>query len=379
MTAVTPARTLADEQTVAQRILDHIDHHTTDLSEHTWREPVVNYRSTDRFERELAEVFRRCPTPVCPSAALAEPGSYLAREVAGTPILVVRGRDGVVRAFRNACRHRGVQLADGAGCGRTAFVCRYHGWTYGLDGALRHIPDGHGFPDLDPAEYGLAPVRAEERYGLVFLTQDEPAHDNDALHELAGLIPPDAHLHGTTQIDIPANWKIVMDGFLEGYHLRTTHRQTFYPIQFDNLNVIERFGRNSRVAFPYRRINKLRQVAARDRSLEAMLTFVYHLFPNVVVATFPLNLAVIVHEPLAVDRTRTITYTLSRVAEDDAEGQAALKQGLDFADEGVAEDREMVRAIQRGLASRANEHFVFGRFEGALTHYHRQLGELLPD
>ncbi|GAA5157644.1 ring-hydroxylating oxygenase subunit alpha [Pseudonocardia eucalypti] len=377
MTAVTPARTLADEQAVAQRILDHIDHHTTDLSEHTWREPVANYRSTERFERELAEVFRRCPTPVCPSAAVSAPGDYLARDVAGTPILVARGRDGVVRAFRNACRHRGVPLADGAGCGRTAFVCRYHGWTYGLDGALRHVPDGYGFPDLDPAEHGLVPVRTEERHGLVFLTQDEPAHHNDALDELAGLIPPDAHLHGTTQIDIPANWKIVMDGFLEGYHLRATHRQTFYPIQFDNLNVIERFGRNSRVAFPYRRINKLREVAAEDRSLDGMLTFVYHLFPNVVVATFPLNLAVIVHEPLAVDRTRTITYTLTRVAGDDAEGQAALKQGLDFADEGVAEDREMVRAIQRGLASRANEHFVFGRFEGALTHYHRQLGSIL--
>ena len=59
---------------------------------------------------------------------------------------------------------------------------------------------------------------------------------------------------------MPANWKIVVEGFLEGYHIRSTHRETFYPVQFDNLNVVETFGRNSRIAFPYRRINKLRDV-----------------------------------------------------------------------------------------------------------------------
>jgi len=81
-------------------------------------------------------VFRRQPTLFCPSAALPDPGSYLARDAAGTALLAVRGRDGRVRVFRNACRHRGVQVAEGEGC-RTAFVCPYHQWVYGLDGCLR--------------------------------------------------------------------------------------------------------------------------------------------------------------------------------------------------------------------------------------------------
>ncbi len=97
---------LSDDHAVVQRILDHIDNQTTDLSDGTWREPVQHYLSEERFAAELESVLRRYPTPFCPSAALPTAGSYLARDAAHTPILAVRGSDGRVRAFRNACRHR---------------------------------------------------------------------------------------------------------------------------------------------------------------------------------------------------------------------------------------------------------------------------------
>ena len=102
--------TLLDDQSVVQRILDHIDKQTTDLGDQVWREPVENYLSHERFAAEM-ELLRRYLIPFCPSAALPENGSYIARDAAGTSILAVRGSDGVVRAFRNACRHRGMQLA----------------------------------------------------------------------------------------------------------------------------------------------------------------------------------------------------------------------------------------------------------------------------
>ena len=168
MNTTTP---LADDATVVQRILDHIDNKTTDLSESSWREPVENYRSPARFAAEREMVLRRLPIPFCPSAALTEPGAYVARDAAQTPILAVRGNDGEVRAFRNACRHRGTQLASGSGCEK-AFVCPYHGWTYGLDGALRHVPHEHGFLGLDKGARGLVPVACVERNGVVFVSQD---------------------------------------------------------------------------------------------------------------------------------------------------------------------------------------------------------------
>jgi phenylpropionate dioxygenase-like ring-hydroxylating dioxygenase large terminal subunit len=373
MTEMATTRAVLDDQAVVQRIFDHIDNRTTDLSETTSRVPVEHYRSPQRLRAELESVLRRYPTPFCPSAALPDAGSYLARAAAGTPLVAVRGQDGQARAFRNACRHRGTQLADGAGCAK-AFVCPYHGWTYGLDGRLQHVPHEHGFPGLDKGAFGLVPVETVERCGLVFVTQETPALRDACLDELPPLIPPSFRLLAVTEQEIGANWKILMDAFLEGYHIRFTHRDTFYPVQFDNLNVIETFGRNHRVTFPYRSIAKLRSVPPAERRVDGrVLTYVYHLFPNVTVATFPEQIKMIAVEPLATDRTKFIIYTLTGHAEREAAGLAELERATDFSNEGGREDGAVALAIQRGLASGANEFFEFGRFEGALSHFHHTL------
>ena len=366
---------LADDPSVVQRILDHIDHKTTDLGETSWREPVEHYRSETRLAAELA-LLRGYPTAFCPSAALPETGSYVARDAAGTPILAVRGADGRVRAFRNACRHRGTQLVDGAGCEK-AFACRYHGWTYGLDGRLRHVPHEDGFPGLDKSTRGLVPLETTELHGVVFVTQEKPRVAGSGPDRLPPLIAPDYRLSPPepSARDVPANWKILVEGFLEGYHIRSTHQDTFYPLQFDNLNVVETFGRNARVAYPFRAINKLRTVPAAERSADGKLTYVYHLFPNVMVATFPARIFLVALEPLATDRTRMITYALTNHPEHDAE--AKLTRASQLVDAGAAEDRAVACAIQRGLASGANEFFEFGLFEGAIGHFHRTLHALL--
>lgn len=356
----------ASDADVMQRLLDHIDRGSTDLSAAPWREPVQHYRSAERLEAERA-LLRRRYVPFCPSSALAAPGSYLARDAAGTPILAVRGDDGAARAFRNACRHRGNVLAQGAGCAR-AFMCRYHGWTYALDGALRHVPHEHGFPGLERGERGLVPLPVVEKLGLVFVAQsDDAVWDLDGLPDLAGA---DLRLQRTEEVEIEANWKVLTEGFLEGYHLKATHAQTFYPRQYDNISVVEHQGWNNRIAFPYRAIEKQRALPPAQRSPYRALTYLYHLFPNVVVATFPEFRALVALEPLAVDRTRIHTWTLSRR---EAERTAELERAMDFADRGIAEDRDMARAIQRGMASGGNAFFEFGLFEGALTNFHRGL------
>jgi phenylpropionate dioxygenase-like ring-hydroxylating dioxygenase large terminal subunit len=372
---------LADDHTVVQRLLDHIDNRTTDVSEASWREPVRNYLSPERFAAELELVFRREPIAFCPSAALPEKGSYVAREAGLTPILVVRGDDGRVRAFRNACRHRGTQLASGAGCEK-AFVCRYHGWTYGLDGALRHVPHAHGFLGLDVGARGLVPVACVEEQGLVFVSQAGTRADEIHLDELPPLLESDWQVLVSAEREIPVNWKIFAEGFLEGYHIRETHPQTFYPVQFDNVNVIETFGRNSRIAFPYQAINKLRALPPAERSVDGKLTYVYHLFPNVIVATFPVNRFIAILEPVAVDRTLLRTYILGRPGEVVREQPSAKEpstrlRGLELVDAGAAEDREVACSVQRGLASGANEFLEFGRFEGAIGHFHRVLDAAL--
>ncbi len=363
----------SDDQAVAQRVLDHIANGTTDVGTEVWREPVANYRSPERLAREIETVLRRTPTPFCPSAALSEPGAYIAREAAGVPIVVVRGTDGKVRAFRNACRHRGMQVASGSGCAR-AFVCRYHGWTYNLEGKLRHIPHEEGFPGFDKDAHPMVPLTATERFGLVFVTQDEPAVGDDSLDGIDKLIGPDQRVFATAEREFDANWKIFLESFIEGYHIKSTHPESFLPYGFDNLNVIDMFGRHSRVTYPFQRIKKLAKVPPAERRIEGLLTYVYHLFPNVLITMLSRHTNVVILEPMGIDRTRQITYTLSNSGGDDPEALAEAKRDAAFVgNTGAQEDRAVVQAIQRGLASGANDAFTFGKFESAIVHFHKTL------
>lgn len=365
---------LRDED-VAQRILDHIANGTTDVGDEVWREPVANYRSEARFDAER-RLLRRFPQAFCPSAALPDVGSYIARESAGVPIVAVRGEDGTVRAFRNVCRHRGMRVAGDAGCAK-AFVCGYHGWTYGLDGRLRAVPHEHGFPGLDKSQHGLSPIKTDERQGIVFVTIDDPASDSD-LGDLPTLIAADQQMMRTTTRDTEANWKISLEGFIEGYHIRATHPESFYPYGFDNLNVVETFGRHSRVTYPFQRIRKLANVPPAERRIMGLLTYVYHIFPNALVTVLSSHTNLVVLDPLSTDRTRTVNYTLTNGGADAAQALAAAKRDAEFVgNTGAAEDRAVVEAIQRGIASGANDAFTFGKFESAIVHFHKTLDAAL--
>jgi phenylpropionate dioxygenase-like ring-hydroxylating dioxygenase large terminal subunit len=365
---------LLDDSALIRRIFDHLDNGTADLAPETWSEPVAHYLAPDRLAAEV-DVLRRLPTPFCPSAALPSEGSYLARSAAGVPIVAVRGRDGRVRAFRNACRHRGTAVVDGRGCSK-ALVCPYHGWVYGLDGALRQVPDGYGFPGLDKADRGLVPVRAEERAGLVFVTQD--GNDGSVGWLPPDLIAGDQQLTASGDTEIAANWKVFAEGFLEGYHIKATHRETFLPFGYDNVNVVETFGRHSRVTFPFRRIEGLRDRPPAEWRIDGLATVVHHVFPNTMVVRFSHHTLVAMLEPMAVDRTRVVTFQLAGRAPDGAgEAGADARRDADFVALGAVEDLAMAEAVQAGLASGANEALTFGRFEGALAHFHRQLDALV--
>jgi phenylpropionate dioxygenase-like ring-hydroxylating dioxygenase large terminal subunit len=356
-----------DDQSVAQRVLDHIAARTTDTGAEVWREPVANYCSEARFTEECA-LLRRTPVPFCPSAALPEKGSYLARNAAGVPIVAVRGADGVVRAFRNACRHRGTQVASGAGCAK-AFVCPYHAWTYELDGRLRHVPHQDGFPGLDKSTHGLVPVHAEERLGLIFVSQEKI---NSEIDELPEMFAQGGGIFAYREAELDVNWKIFLEGFIEGYHIRYTHPETFYPYGFDNLNVIDFFGRSSRITYPFRRIRKLEKVKPEERKVEGLLTYVYHLFPNVLVTVLSRHTNLVVLEPLSAARTRQITWSLAN--DPGAEALAEAKRDAEFVgNTGALEDRAVVLSIQQALASKANEVFTFGKYESMIVHFHRTL------
>jgi phenylpropionate dioxygenase-like ring-hydroxylating dioxygenase large terminal subunit len=366
-----------DDQAVVERVLSHVRDGTTDEGDEVWREPVENYRSEERFRRELA-LLRRLPVPFCPSAALREPGDYVAREAAGIPILAVRGKDGKLRAFRNACRHRGTEVASGMGCAKS-FVCPYHGWTYGLDGRLARVQHERGFPDIDKSTHGLVPVLAQERSGIVFITQSGQPSEQDPGEGLPDLIAADQDLIDTHDNEADFNWKVSIEGSIEGYHIRFGHPETFYPYGYDNLNVVEHSGRNSRVTFPFRRIEKLADVPETERRIEGRVTYVYHLFPNALVTVLSHHTILVVLEPIAPGRTRNIAYSLAHTGGDPAAKETAKRDAQFVTDTGAPEDRALAESIQRTMQSGANEHFTFGHFESAIVHFHRNLHAALEE
>lgn len=371
-----------------ERILGHVEAGTTDMGEETWREPVENYSSQERFKAEL-NLMRHLPVPFCPAAALPEVGSYVARRAAGVPIVVVRGEDGKIRAFRNACRHRGMQLAAGSGCTRI-FRCTYHGWAYRLDGRLEHIPHGHGFPDVSKSAHGLVPLRdVEVAGGLVFVTQDEPV-GRGALEALPPLLDDSQVIFESGENVNDINWKLQIEGTLEGYHIKPTHPQTFFPYGYDNLNVVETEGPNSRVCFPFRRIEKLKDVPVDERELGRTVTLVNHIFPFAQVVRLSDHMSVSFIEPESPTQTRYFTYRLtlprgSARGDREADPSSADHEAIERAkrdaaflsDTGLKEDAKVVRDIQAAIGSGANTHYTFGAFEKAIVHLHKNLAHYL--
>jgi phenylpropionate dioxygenase-like ring-hydroxylating dioxygenase large terminal subunit len=376
---------VADDVDIVRRVLAHIDAGTTDEGE-AWREPVENYVNPSRFTEEL-RLLRAMPSVFVPSATIPNPGDHVERTAFGVPLFAVRGRDQRARVFRNACRHRGFALVEDAGCSR-ALVCRYHGWTYRLDGSLAHVPHEDAFPDLDPSTRGLVEVASHEGDGLIIIgpLHAESAGTQDCAGEAMAWLTD-----GTAWRDklLPAqrfvyvdstpramNWKVLVEQFLEGYHIRSTHKDTFFPLQYDDLNVVEAFGPNSRITFPYRNIERLRDRSEATWTTDARVTYVYQLFPNVMLATFPDLVLMAVIDPVDIDHTTVTIYTMAKPEVAQRLNPATNPAGTLLARGGV-EDNEMSEGVQRGLHAGANSFVEFGRHESAIGHFHATLDERL--
>ena len=173
---------------------------------------------------------------------LAEPGSYLTTEVVDQPVLVVRDQDGEIRAFRNVCRHRGSRLLAGSGqCGK-AIRCLYHGWTYRTDGTLIGVPEGRDIPDLDKSRLGLHQVRAEVFCGLIFVNLDPGAEPLGArlgglAERLARYDLPSLKRFGRGGDVQPANWKVVVENYIEGYHIPIAHPSLMRLLDYQRYDV----------------------------------------------------------------------------------------------------------------------------------------------
>jgi phenylpropionate dioxygenase-like ring-hydroxylating dioxygenase large terminal subunit len=190
--------------------------------------PTARYVDPAFFDLERERIFGRTWLFAGHESEWPEQGSYRQFTRSGAPIVVVRGEDGVLRAFYNACRHRAAPVTrDVCGTARR-LTCQYHSWSYGTDGTLKAVPDARSFVDLDTADLGLVPVRCESWQGWVFVSEDPAAPPlveflGPICHQMVDIDGPAMRLVGTQAHHLECNWKLMVDAFLEVYHVRTVH------------------------------------------------------------------------------------------------------------------------------------------------------------
>ena len=351
-----------------RRILAHMDARTTDRGP-TAISPVTRYLDPARLEREQ-HMFRGLPSMVCASSQVARPGDWLAHDLSGVPIVVVRGEDGRLAAFVNACRHRGARLVEGdRGNGRRNFVCPYHSWSYDLDGALRGIPHPEEFAHLDRAAHGLAPLPVAESCGLVWLVAT-PWSTFDIAAWLASLAADlesfgyGSHVaYATRRFDSAHDWNMSADANLEAYHFRYAHRDSIAPLFQDNRMVADFFGDHQRITLPKASIAELRAQPEAQWSLNDHCNIIYYFFPNVMFLHIGDHVTVFAVWPQGVGRSIVDAITLIPAAPATDKTRAYRDENVRNFWEALVEDFAFMRSIQSTLASGANAQLNFGASE----------------
>jgi phenylpropionate dioxygenase-like ring-hydroxylating dioxygenase large terminal subunit len=372
----------ATQERLAARIRNRLGNRSTDLAATSYRVATTDYTSDMELTAELDRLFLGGPLLAGLSGDARTPGDWFSFEACGRSAVVWRGVDGTLRAFVNACRHRGMRVASGCGHADRTLVCPYHSWSYDAEGRLAAMPGAVGFSDVARDELRLTPLPVHEEAGLVYVgltprPSDDASPLGGAETELAPFDLASYHRVEQCEHRFAMNWKLVIDSFMEAYHLDFLHERTLRPMFHGNVSIFDAFGRNGRIAGVRTSFDQI-----RDGNLLPHVTLLYQLFPNAVLIhqqdhvelyqSFPDP-----HDPNACD-TRLTLYA-PRAPETDGE-RRHWKKNFDLID-GVTttEDFGACQKIQANLRAGAVPFLVLGRNEPGVAHFHRMLkGALTP-
>ena len=300
------------------------------------------------LERE--RVFGAVWQVVGRSDQVARAGQFFTIEVAGEPLVIVRGADGLLRGFFNVCRHHAAAVATADAGTAQAFRCPYHGWTYALDGALKGTPDFAGVCQFDRASNGLVPVRVHIWESFVFVCLEPSGPELE--EQLADLTPrfsalnvPSLHFHERREYTLDCNWKVFVDNYLDGgYHVPYLHKGLNSVLEYSQYT-IENGERYCLQSSPIVRSGEAADVEATRTGDRAHYYWIYPNFMiNVYEGVMDTNLVL----PLGPQRTRVIfDFYFAEPQSSNADESIAVSDLVQREDVAVCE------AVQRGLSSRA--------------------------
>jgi choline monooxygenase len=335
--------------------------------DHATALPARYYVDPDMAAIDARAVFARSWQLVGHESQLADAGDHLVSQIAHLPIVVIRDAEGRIRAYHNVCRHRAGPLALCDGKGAKALRCKYHGWTYTLDGVLRSAPEMGQTPDFEPASIRLPELRVECWHGLVFVAGDAAPPFADFVHGMEGplgsLSPQGYGFHQRVAYEVACNWKVYCDNYLEGYHVPHIHPG------LNKLLDYRQYKTETGDWFSYQH-SPLESDESLYGSGEALYYFIY---PNTMLNLLPGRLQANRVVPLGVDRCR-VEFDYYYAADDSPQAAARRDADHEFSHEVQDEDIGICEHVQRGLASGSYE---AGRLnplrENALHHFHELL------
>lgn len=372
------------EQKLGETITDIVKERRTSLANEIRFVSSSDYVERTRLAKERNVLFRSFPLAVTLSCRLPSAHDFVTENAAGLPIIVVRGEDGMARAFVNACRHRGNTVCTETHGNRARFVCGYHAWTYGSDGSCR-FSDPKAFAGLDPADFGLIELPSEERHGFVWVVPTVGA-DIDIARYLGAELDAEIEsfqvgkqvvfVEDTLKKDF--NWKLGMDSFQEVYHLNILHKKSLTGM-FNGLAAFEPLGRHYRFTPIRTSFDKAMRDGPVTKDLLPHTSIVYLLFPNTLLI-WQMDHIELWHIYPAPDSDDRCIMRVFLVIPEPADERATrywnrnweVLQGSVW-----KEDFDTMKSIYDNLATGVIPQFVLGRNEFALQHYHEQLDKAL--
>ncbi len=352
------------------------------------------YHSDALLELEKEKLFKTHWQIACHVSDLPEVGSFQSFDLCEERALIVRDKEGDIRAFHNICRHRGSRLvAKEQGVCPNALICPFHGWVYNLDGTLRGAARPETFPALDKHEFGLRPIEMEIWQGFVFV-RFQPGPQPSVAELMApfeaeiAVYKSDTHVptDGIWTEETPVNWKSIRDVDNEGYHVAMAHPalQDLYGYTYEDQPYVDGISRSDGQFTPtkgrrwavrnYKKISK-----PQDHLPEGFhKTWRYYgIFPNSVIAVTPETVLFYQEFPLSTGKSmlRSATY---RNAQEDRQQRAARYLASRIDRETVEEDIQLTIWSNESMASKSFEGFYLSDLEYGVRSHHDHLRKVLP-
>ncbi|WP_168072137.1 aromatic ring-hydroxylating dioxygenase subunit alpha [Caulobacter sp. SSI4214] len=347
--------------------------------------PNAIFTGQARFDAEQARIFRRFPVPVTLSALLPEPGMVTAHDGYGVPLMIARAKSGEVKAFVNACQHKGSKLLEDCEVHKRGRVtCPYHAWTYGIDGKLIGVARNEAFLNLDKDKRGLVELPAREWGGVIYVQLDgNPNPDWSQLSDqiaadFASLGIPDAHVYGRKTFELKANWKVILEPFLEGYHVQRLHAASIGDLFQDAPNIVDMFGVNIRQVSG--RIGYVPAMLDEDpaQNIHKLVTHAYTAFPNCVVVTSQYYTSVMILMPRAAGRTTVEYFMLTPGAPTTDKAREVFARSYELIlNVFGGEDFRAAEISQVGLEAGVPRETVYCGLESNIVRYYEALEALL--